>query len=336
VIVRLIVRRLIFLVFVLVGLSLITFTLSHLVPADPARMIAGPRASKSAVEKIRKDYGLDKPVPVQYINYVKGVVQLDFGKSFSSRKPVREDLKRYLPATIELGLYAFLIATAVGIPLGVASAVKRDTLIDHIARFVSISGLALPVFWLALVVQFVFFGKLGWLPDGQRLPVNVEPPRSITSLYTIDALLTGNWHVLKIAVEHLLMPVCVLAYGSLAVVTRMVRGGMLEVLNQDYIRTARAKGLAQSTVISRHALKNALLPTVTSLGLQIGLLLSGAFLVEIVFSWPGIGRYAVKAIESVDYNAIMATTLIIALIFVLMNLVVDLAYLFLDPRISYT
>ncbi len=334
-IVRLIVRRLIFLVFVLIGLSLITFTLSHLVPADPARMIAGPRASKSAVEKIRKDYGLDKPVPIQYINYVKGVVQLDFGKSFSSRKPVREDLKRYLPATIELGLYAFIIATAVGIPLGVASAVKRDTLIDHVARFVSISGLALPVFWLALVVQFVFFGKLGWLPDGQRLPVNVQPPRSITSLYTIDALLTGNWHVLKIAAEHLLMPVCVLAYGSLAVVTRMVRGGMLEVLNQDYIRTARAKGLAQSTVITRHALKNALLPTVTSLGLQIGLLLSGAFLVEIVFSWPGIGRYAVKAIESVDYNAIMATTLIIALIFVLMNLVVDLAYLFLDPRISY-
>lgn len=334
-IVRLIVRRLIFLVFVLFGLSLITFTLSHLVPADPARMIAGPRASKSAVEKIRKDYGLDKPVPIQYINYVKGVVQLDFGKSFSSRKPVREDLKRYLPATIELGLYAFIIATAVGIPLGVASAVKRDTLIDHVARFVSISGLALPVFWLALVVQFVFFGKLGWLPDGQRLPVNVDPPRSITSLYTIDALLTGNWHVLKIAVEHLLMPVCVLAYGSLAVVTRMVRGGMLEVLNQDYIRTARAKGLGQSTVVTRHALKNALLPTVTSLGLQIGLLLSGAFLVEIVFSWPGIGRYAVKAIESVDYNAIMATTLIIALIFVLMNLVVDLAYLFLDPRISY-
>ncbi|MER3438150.1 MAG: peptide ABC transporter permease [Chloroflexota bacterium] len=334
-IVRLIVRRLIFLVIVLFGLSLITFTLSHLVPADPARMIAGPRAGKSAVEKIRKDYGLDKPVPIQYINYVKGVVQLDFGKSFSSRKPVREDLKRYLPATIELALYAFIIATAVGIPLGVASAVKRDTLIDHVARFVSISGLALPVFWLALVVQFVFFGKLGWLPDGQRLPVNVEPPRSITSLYTIDALLTGNWHVLRIAVEHLLMPVCVLAYGSLAVVTRMVRGGMLEVLNQDYIRTARAKGLAQSTVISRHALKNALLPTVTSLGLQIGLLLSGAFLVEIVFSWPGIGRYAVKAIESVDYNAIMATTLIIALIFVLMNLVVDLAYLFLDPRISY-
>lgn len=335
-IVRLLVRRILFLFLVLFGLSLITFTLSHLVPADPARLIAGPRASKSAVAKIRHDYGLDKPVYKQYVDYVQGVVQFDFGKSFSSRKPVRDDLRRYLPATMELGLYAFILATCVGIPLGVASAVKRDTMVDHVSRFVSISGLALPVFWLALMVQFLFFGKLGWLPDGQRLPVGVDPPRSITRLYAVDALITGNFHVFKIAVEHLLMPVVVLAYGSLAVVTRMVRGGMMEVLNQDYVRTARAKGLSRNDVVLRHALKNALLPTVTSLGLQVGLLFSGAFLVEIVFSWPGIGRYAVKAIESVDYNAIMATTLIIAVIFVLMNLVVDILYLFLDPRISYS
>jgi len=335
VIVRLIVRRLFFFVFVLFGLSLITFTLAHVVPADPARMIAGPRASRNAVEKVQRDYGLDKPLPLQYVNYIKGIVQLDFGRSLVSRRPVREDLGRYLPATVELGLYAFVIATAVGIPLGVASAVKRGTAIDHAARFVSISGLALPVFWLALLAQFLFFGTLGWLPDGQRLPEAVDPPRSITSLYTIDALLTGNWTVLKLAVEHLILPVSVLAYGSLAVVTRMVRGCMLEVLNQDYIRTARAKGLSSSAVLTRHALKNALLPTVTSLGLQIGLLLSGAFLVEIVFSWPGIGRYAVRAIESVDYNAIMATTLIVAVIFALINLVVDIIYVFLDPRISY-
>jgi peptide/nickel transport system permease protein len=266
---------------------------------------------------------------------MKGVFRLDFGKSFTSRKPVKEDLKRYLPATIELGLYAFLLATVIGVPLGVTSAVKRDTFVDHVARFVSISGLALPVFWLALMVQFLFFGKLGWLPDGQRLPDRVQPPPSITSLYTIDALITGNFTLFLTAVKHLLMPVTVLAYGSLAVVTRMMRGGMLEVLNQDYIRTARAKGLAHNSVILRHALKNALLPTVTSLGLQVGLLLSGAFLVEIVFSWPGIGRYAVQAIQQIDYNAIMATTLVIALIFVLMNLVVDIIYLFLDPRISY-
>lgn len=304
-------------------------------PADPARMMAGPRASKTSVDQVRHDYGLDKPVPIQYINYVKGVAQLDFGVSFTSRKPVRDDLRRYLPATVELGLYAFILSTLIGVPLGVASAVKRDSLVDHLSRFVSISGLALPVFWLALMVQFVFFGKLGWLPDGQRLPIGVDPPQNLTSLYAVDALLTGNWHVLKLSAEHLVMPVVVLAYGSLAVVTRMVRGGMLEVLNQDYIRTARAKGLANDAVIIRHAMKNALLPTVTSLGLQIGLLLSGAFLVEIVFSWPGIGRYAVDAIQHIDYNAIMATTLIIALIFVLMNLVVDVLYLFLDPRISY-
>jgi peptide/nickel transport system permease protein len=336
VIVRIIVQRLLFLVLVLFGLSLITFTLSHVVPADPARLIAGPRASKDAVAKIRHQYGLDKSLPAQYVDYVKGVVRLDFGRSFVSRKPVRDDLRRYLPATIELGLYAFILASIIGLPLGVASAVKRDTFIDHISRFISISGLALPVFWLALMVQFFFFGKLHWLPDGQRLPVGVDPPRPITRLYAVDALLTGNFHVFKVAIEHLAMPVAVLAYGSLAVVTRMIRGGMLEVLNQDYIRTARAKGLAHNTVVLKHALKNALLPTVTSLGLQVGLLFSGAFLVEIVFSWPGIGRYAVKAIESVDYNAIMATTLVIAVIFVVVNLLVDILYLFLDPRISYS
>ncbi len=333
---RLIVRRLIFLVFVLFGLSVITFGLSHVVPGDPARLMAGPRASKSAVEKIREKYGLNDPVPVQYVNYVKGVLRGDFGDSFTSRRPVSEDLKRYLPATLELGLYAFILSTAVGVPLGVVSAVKRDKLPDHLARFVSISGLALPVFWLAIMAQFLFFGKLGWLPDGGRLPIGYETPPTKTTLYTIDALLAGQWDTFLLALKHLALPVVVLAYGSLAVITRMVRGGMLEVLNQDYIRTARAKGMAQTVVINRHALKNALLPTVTSLGLQVGLLLSGAFLVEIVFSWPGIGRYAVDAIQRLDYNATMATTLIIAFVFVLMNLVVDVLYLFLDPRISYT
>lgn len=332
---RLIIRRLFFLVLVLFGLSLITFALSHLIPADPARMIAGPRASKAAVEKVREDYGLNDPLPEQYVNYVKGVLHLDFGTSFSSRRPVSEDLGRYLPATIELGLYAFLIATMIGIPLGIASAVKRDSWIDHVSRFISISGLAVPVFWLALMAQFFFFGKLGWLPDGQRLPNSVDPPTSITRLYTVDSLLTGNWQTLRLSTEHLILPVLVLAYGSLAVVTRMVRGGMIEVLNQDYIRTARAKGLASNEVVRRHAMKNAMLPTVTSLGLQVGLLFSGAFLVEIVFSWPGVGRYAVDAIQAVDYNATMATTLVIAAIFVIVNMFVDILYIFLDPRITY-
>lgn len=333
---RLVVRRLFFLVFVLVGLSIITFTLSHLIPSDPARLIAGPKASAKQVERIREEYGLNDPLPQQYITYMQGVVQLDFGKSLATRKPVRDDLARTLPATIELGMYAFLLSILIGVPLGVASAVRRNSFVDHLSRFISISGLALPVFWLALLMQYVFFGQLGWFPDGQRLPDNVDPPKSITSLYTIDSLLTGNWVALEASVRHLVLPVLVLTLGSLAVITRMVRGGMIDVLNQDYIRTARAKGLDERAVITRHALKNGLLPTVTALGLEVGLLLSGAFLVEIVFSWPGIGRYAVTAIEKVDYNATMAVTLVIALIFVLVNMVVDIIYLFLDPRISYS
>lgn len=317
------------------GLSLITFTLSRVIPADPARMMLGPRASKAQVDKQREALGLNDPYPEQYYNYVKNALHGDFGMSTSTRHEVSYDLRRYLPATIEMGLYAFILSTVIGIPLGVASAVRRDSWVDHISRFISITGLALPVFWLALMTQFLFYGRLNILPDGQRLPTGVDPPRTITSLYTIDSLLTGNMHLFWLSVEHLIMPVAVLAYGSLAVVTRMVRGGMLEVLNQDYIRTARAKGLAQKVVVNRHALKNALLPTVTQLGLQVGLLLSGTFLVEIIFSWPGIGRYSIDAIQKVDYNAIMATTLIVAVIFVLMNLLVDILYLFLDPRISY-
>jgi peptide/nickel transport system permease protein len=316
-------------------LSLITFTISRVIPADPARMMLGPRASKEQVEKQREALGLNDSFPQQYVDYVWGVLHGDFGYSTSNRRDVSEDLKRYLPGTLEVGLYAFLLSTMIGIPLGVASAVRRDTLIDHFARFISITGLALPVFWFALMMQFLFYGTLNILPDGQRLPSGVDPPPTVTTLYTIDSLLAGDISLFFTSVRHLILPVLVLSYGSLAVVTRMVRGGMLEVLNQDYIRTARAKGLANNTVVNKHALKNALLPTVTQLGMQFGLLLSGAFLVEIIFSWPGVGRYSVNAIQNVDYNAIMATTLIVAVIFVLMNLVVDILYLFLDPRISY-
>lgn len=333
--VRLIVRRLFFLVFVLLGLSLATFSLSRVIPGDPARLALGPRAGSAAVAKYRTRLGLDEPLPVQYLTYVRNLGRLDFGESTTSRKPVRQDLQRFLPASLELAFYAFILSTIFGIPLGVLSAVKRDQWPDHLARFVSISGLALPVFWMAIMAQFLFFGKLGWLPDGQRLPIRTEPPPTITSFYTIDALLAGNLPLALTAFTHLLLPVSVLAYGSLAVITRMVRGGMMEVLNQDYIRTARAKGLVARRVILGHALKNSLLPTVTSLGLQVGLLFSGAFLVEIVFSWPGIGRYAVEGITRLDYNATMGTTIVIAVIFVLMNLVVDILYLFLDPRISY-
>lgn len=332
-IVTLIVRRLIALVFVLIALSAITFTLSHVVPSDPARIIAGPRASPAAVEVIRKEYGLDKPLMTQYVNYVSGIVRLDFGKSLTSRRPVSDDLREYLPATIELTLYAIIFAVAIGIPLGVVSAVRRSSPVDAAGRIVSVLGLSMPSFWLALMLQFFLFARLGLLPDGQRLPVGVDPPRAITHLYTVDALLTGNFHVWWIAVQHLIMPAFVLGFGGLAVITRMSRAGMLEVLGQDFIRTARAKGLAPRTVVIRHALKNALLPAITVIGLQIGLLLGGAVLVEIVFSWPGIGRYAFQAIQTMDQNAVISVTLVIGAGYVLMNMLVDIAYVLVDPRL---
>ncbi|ACM06232.1 ABC transporter permease [Thermomicrobium roseum] len=335
-IVRLIIRRLFFLIFVLLGLSLITFTLSHVVPSDPARMIAGPRASPAAVEKIRKEYGLDQPLWRQYVRYVSGLVRFDFGKSLTSRRPVAEDLKRYLPATIELALASMLFAVILGIPLGILSAVQRNSLLDLFGRTISILGLSIPSFWLALVLQFILFAQLGLLPDGQRLPIGVKEPPPVTGLFTIDALLAGNLPLFFLALKHLVMPSLVLGLAALAIVTRMVRSGMLEVLGQDYIRTARAKGLRPSTVILRHALKNALLPAVTVIGLQFGLLMGGAVLVEIIFSWPGIGRYAFQAIQNFDYNAVISVTLVIGAAYVLVNLLVDIAYVLLDPRIRVT
>jgi peptide/nickel transport system permease protein len=329
----LIVRRLFFLIFVLVALSAVTFTLMYLVPSDPARNIAGPRASPAAVQIIREEYGLDRPVLERYYTYMKGVVRLDLGRSLSSRRPVTDDLRRYLPATMELAFTAFGLALLVGIPLGVVSAVKKNSAIDAFGRVISVIGLSMPSFWLAIVLQFFLFARLGWLPDGQRLPIGVDPPRTITTFYALDALLTLQFGTFVTVMKHLAMPAFVLGFISLAPVTRMIRSSMLEILSQDYIRTARAKGLRQRVVVLRHALKNALLPAVTVMGLQLGLLLSGTVLVEIVFSWPGIGRYAFQAIQNQDPNALISVTLVIGVGYVLANLIVDVLYMFLDPRI---
>ena len=333
---HIIIRRLFFLVFVMLALSMVTFTLMYLVPSDPARNIAGPRASPAAVQVIREEYGLDKPVVERYVTYMTGLATLDFGQSLTSRRPVTDDLKRYLPATLELALGAIIFAVVLGVPLGVLSAVKKNSPIDALGRVIAVLGLSMPSFWLAILLQFVFFARLGWLPDGQRLPIGVEEPTTITSLYTVDALLTLNFSAFFTSLKHLAMPVFVLGFISLAPVTRMIRSAMLEVLNQDYVRTARAKGLRNNMVITRHALKNALLPAVTVTGLQLGLLLSGTVLVEIVFSWPGIGRYAFQAIQNQDPNSLISVTLIIGFGYVLANMIVDIAYIFLDPRIRVT
>jgi peptide/nickel transport system permease protein len=334
VILQLVVRRLFFLVLVLLGLSLITFTLSHVVPSDPARLYAGPRATAATLIQIRHQFGLDKPVWQQYTTYLYNLVHGDFGYSLTSHRPVSADLKDYLPATLELTIAALIMILALGIPLGVLSSLRPGSVMDQFGRFVSITGVALPAFWLGLMAQLFFFDQKGWLPSGGRLDPNATPPRHITGLYTVDSLLTLNFHTLFLSLDYLVMPAAVLGYGSLAVLTRMLRSSMLETLAQDYVRTARAKGIRPQAVVIRHALRNALLPATTVMGLQVGALLGGALLVEDVFSWPGIGRYATEATLNLDYNAIMGITLIAAFIYVLVNLVVDILYMVLDPRVT--
>lgn len=331
----LIARRLAFLVLVLLGLSAITFVLSHVVPADPARLYAGPRASADAVAQIRRQFYLDQPIWTQYAHYLGSLLHGDFGYSLTSHRPVGDDLRDYLPATIELTLAAVVMILIAGIPLGVLSAIRRGSVVDIAGRAVSITGVALPAFWLGLMAQLFLYDQLGWFPSGGRLGANTAPPGRITGLYTLDSLLHGNPGLFLQSLWYLLLPAAVLGYGSLAIVTRMVRASMLEAMGQDYVRTARAKGARPTRVVVLHALRNALLPATTVMGLQIGTLLGGALLVEDVFAWPGIGRYATEATLNLDYNAIMGITLVAAFIYVLVNLGIDILYLVLDPRVSF-
>jgi peptide/nickel transport system permease protein len=328
-------RRLVFLLFVVVGVSLLTFVISHVVPADPARLLVGKTATVQQIAQIRKNLGLDQPLPIQYLLYMRNLLHGDFGQSISSHRPVLQDFGDYFPATIELTLYAILICLIVGLPLGVLSAVYKDSPIDHGTRFLSLAGVALPLFWLGLVLQVFFYGRWHLLPPDQRIDEFLSPPHHITGMYTVDSLLTGNWTDLSNSLQHIILPAVTLAFAALATVTRVTRASMLEALGQEYIRTARAKGLGRWEVSYKHALRNALIPTTTLMGLQVGNLLGGAFLVEIVFSWPGIGFYSVQAIRAFDYAAIMGITIIIAVAYTVVNLLVDLLYAVLDPRITY-
>ena len=329
-------RRLALLALVLVGVSLLTFTISHVIPADPARQAAGPRASDKQVQALRHKLGLDRPLIEQYVNYMAGLLRGDFGYSLTSRRPVAEDLKDHFPATIELALAAMLLSLIVGIPLGVASAVYKDSFLDHAGRVVCIAGVALPIFWLALIFQLVFYRWLNIFPSGMRIATGMMPPPAVTGLYTVDSVLARNWPALASSLWHLAMPAIVLAFASLAWIARVTRTSVLETLGHDYVRTARSKGLTERSVVYRHVLRNALIPTVTLIGLQVGALLAGVFLIEIIYSWPGIGFYTVNAVMALDFNAIMSTTLLVAVVYTLVNLVVDVIYVALDPRITYT
>lgn len=327
-------RRVLLSFLVLFLVTIVTFALAHSIPGDPLASVVNERVAKpEIIAAYRQKYGLDRPLPVQYLLYVRNLARGDLGISLTTQRPVTRDLATFLPATIELGLAALSFSVLAGLPLGIVAALRHNRAADHLARGVSLFGASVPVFYLALLSLFAFSYKLQWLPFGERLDSGIDPPARITGLYTVDALLRGNWSLFRMAVVHLVQPAVVLGSFAMGIVARMVRSSLLDVLNQDYIRTARAKGLAELSVVGVHALRNALIPTVTVIGLTTGSLLAGAVLTETTFSWPGLGRYAVEAASRLDFPAILAVTLISAVIYVTVNLLVDLLYGVLDPRI---
>lgn len=330
---RIIAKRLSLLVFVLFGVTLITFFMSHVIPGDPARMMVGQRADEETLQEVRRQLGLDQPVWVQYFTYVKGILSGDLGISIRTQQPVVNDLLTFFPATLELALTAFVIALVVGIPIGILSAVKKDTLWDHGGRLFAIAGVSTPVFWSGLVGILIFYKLLGWLPSSGRIDLSVAAPAQITGLYVLDSLITGNWETFANSLWHLILPALTLSFAQLAIVTRQVRASMLEVLGQEYIRTALANGIKGPLLLFRYALRNALIPTITVVGLSFGSLLGGAVVTETIFGWPGMGKYVVDSIAYLDFPAIMGFTMIISVGYVLINLLVDLTYLLLNPQI---
>lgn len=332
---RYVTRRLLLIIPVLFGISILTFCLAYLVPGDPARLAVGPQGTQQMYEQLRKEFGLDDPLPVQYWHYLTGLLSGDWGSSILSRRPVLTDLGTYWPATLELVLVAMFIATVIGIPLGVIAAVRADRLADHASRIISLLGVSMPAFWLAIIMQLFFGLKLDWLPISGRLPTLMVPPDSITRLYLIDSLIAGQWDVFVEALKHIILPALTLSFASLATIARFTRASLLEVLHNDYVRTARAKGLSERGVIVRHALRNAFIPTLTMIGLSFGWSMGGSVLVETVFDWPGIGLYATKSAMTLDFMPIMGIALLYGIVFSLINMVVDIAYGILDPRVSH-
>lgn len=331
---RFLFRRLAGLLFVLAGVTVITFLLTQIVPVDPALVALGQNAREDQIEAFRREYGLDRPPVEQYVTYVGRVLRGDLGISIRTRRPVADDLRDYLPATIELAIAAMAVSITLGVTLGIVSAVNRNGLLDGVARIFALLGGSLPIFFLGLLGLAVFYTKLRWLPGPGRLDAVLTPPPHVTGLYTIDSLVAGNWPLFRNAVWHLILPAVTLGYFATAVVLRMTRSAMLEALGQDYVRTARAKGLSQNLVILRHALKNALIPVLTTIGITFGSLLSGAVLTETIFGWPGLGRYATASAVSLDFPAVMGVTLVAAVVYPVSNLLVDLGYHILDPRVE--
>lgn len=331
---RYIAKRLLMLVPVLLGASLVIFTLIRLIPGDAALVMLGARARPDSIQQFNQRYGLDQPLPVQYVLWLSNVVQGDLGDSLRTHQPVLKELLARLPHTIELSFFSILIGALAGLALGVLAAIHRNQPLDYLTTVTALIGLCIPVFWLALMLILLFSVGLGWLPAGGRLAyqLRVQP---LSGFPLLDSLLAGNWAAFVDLLKHILMPAFVLATPTIAITASMTRSSMLEVLGQDYIRTARAKGLKEQLVISRHALRNALMPVITTLGLDVGWLLGGAVVTESIFAWPGVGRFVFDSIKDRDYPAIQASVLFIVTVFVTVNLLVDLLYAYVNPRIRY-
>jgi peptide/nickel transport system permease protein len=318
----------------LLGITLIAFILSHTVPADPvnAALGEGALAKPELVRAYKEHWGLDKSLPEQYLVYIGRLVQGDWGNSIISRRPVAQDLGDALPATFELATTAIIISL-LGVPLGIIAAIKHRRIPDTIIRFFSLLGSSVPVFWLAYIAIFLFYSQFSLLPATDRLDTGMAAPNRITGFYTVDSLLSGNWQTLGSSLRHLLLPALVLSLTTIGTIIRVSRTITLDVLHQEYMRTARSKGLQESSIIRRHALPNILVPVVTVISLSYGNLLSGTVLTETIFSWPGLGRYAYESATKLDFPGIMGVSIVVALIYIVINLLVDLAYGALDPRI---
>ena len=332
---RFIASRLALAVLMVLLASLVIFLIANTVPGDPVLSQLGDLAASNPVmvAAFRHKWGLDLPLWDRYWIFLTGLLHGDLGNSIVSRRPVLTDILDYAPATIELASVAFLLSLAVGLPLGIVAAVKRDSWIDHVARAVSLIGVSAPSFWLAFTMLAVFYGALEWAPGPGRLDPVAFPPERNTGLLLIDTVLQGDWDTFHDAVAHLVLPSIVLASATLGLITRTTRAAMLEALSQDYVRVARAKGLRARAVVLGHALPNAMLPVVTLGGLAYANLLSGAVLTETIFSWPGLGRYTFQSAVALDFPAIMGMTVLVAAVFVLVNFLVDLSYALLDPRV---
>jgi peptide/nickel transport system permease protein len=329
-----ILKRLLLAVPTLIGVVIVTFLLTRALPGDPAAYFAGPAATAQAIEQVRAQLGLDKPLPVQFVRYVQDLAKGDFGNSLTTGQPVAQELRNRLPASAELTLLGLIISVLIAVPLGILAAVNPGSFIDHFCRVLTTAGVSLPVFFTGLIFVYVFYYLLGWAPAPLgRLDIFFSTPKSYTGFYLIDAIITGNFGLFRAALAQLMLPALTLAIFSLAPIARMTRASMLAVLASDFVRTARASGLTRYTVIVTYAFRNAMLPVVTTLGMVFSFLLGANVLVEKVFAWPGIGSYAVEALLASDFAPVQGFVLTMAIMYVMLNLIIDMLYGLIDPRV---